>query len=293
MRMVLLLLNLLLLKTQAALLFYEGFDYPKGEQLGETIITSERWENDKSQFTVGKNSLSYPGLRSAIGNHIDVGPTSPSLDSVRTAPGVWDAQSHGALYVSFLLQIESTNRIDEVGDGTSILTISKTSNNSQLLGINLLNRDGIRLGILKYPSSSSRVSSAFFSSGAGTNLSCNGSTTYLVVAKYKWVDGADNDVVTVWVNPVGLGTAEDPAHQVSTSAGTDGALTAGRLTLSRGPDLTIDEIRIGQTWADVTPTATKLAATEPAPFGNKPSGNASSHALDFDHDQPPNETQQP
>jgi hypothetical protein len=29
----------------------------------------------------------------------------------------------------------------------------------------------------------------------------DGSTTYLIVAKYQWVKGAANDVVTVWVNP--------------------------------------------------------------------------------------------
>ena len=99
----------------------------------------------------------------------------------------------------------------------------------------------------------SQVSAAFFASGPGANLSADGSTTCLIVAKYEWVAGATNDVVTVWVNPDGLGATEDSANKISTSAGTDGTHTAGRLTLSRGPHVNIDEIRIGQTWADVTP----------------------------------------
>lgn len=251
----LLFLALLLPKVQATLLFYEGFDYAKGEELGDTVATSRRWENDKNQFTVGAGSLDYNGFKSSTGNRLNVASTSPSMDSVRTAAGTWDAQSSGALYVSFLLRVESVDGIATTNSGTSLLTISKAANNTQLLGINLRNSDGIKLGVLKYPSGSVEVSSAFFSSGPGTNLSANGSTTYLVIAKYEWVEGADNDAVTVWINPQTLGGNEDPANKVSTSAGHDGAESAGRLTLSRGPDVTIDEIRIGRTWAEVTPAS--------------------------------------
>lgn len=262
-----LVVNLLAAPAPAALLFYEGFDYPKGEELGDTILSSQNWENDKSQFKVGAGNLDFAGLRRSTGNHLDVTATSPSLDSVRTVPDTWPAQSTGDLYISFLLRVESADQIAGTGDGTSVLTLSRAANNTQLLGINLLNHDGIKLGILKYPSTNSRSSAVFFSTGAGANLAADGSVTYLVVAKYKWVDGPDNDVVTVWVNPAGLGGAEDPDHRVSTDAGADGNQMAGRLTLSRGPDLTIDEIRIGQTWADVTPTSglRRLANTEPMP----------------------------
>ena len=239
--------------TQAALLFYEGFDYPPRVELGDTIITSPPWENDKSQFTVAKGSLDYPGLEAPAGNRLDVASASPSLDSVRTASGTWEAQFGGSLYISFLLTVESAEGIGTTGGGTSVLTLGKSSNNAELLGINLLKNDGIKLGVLKYPSSSSQVSSAFFSSGPGANLSADGSVTYLIVAKYEWVGGATNDVVTVWVNPEGLGGTEDPANHVSTSAGADGTEAVGRLTLTRGPSLNIDEIRIGQKWADVTP----------------------------------------
>lgn len=251
--LVLLLVLLLQPAAQAAPLFYEGFDYSMGEQLGEAVSTSSLWENDKDQFTIAAGSLDSTRIQPSTGNRLSVAATSLSLDSVRTAPGAWAPQSNGAVYVSLLLRIESVTGIATTGDGTSVLTISKTSNNTELLGINLLNNGGVKLGVLKYPSNSSQVSSAFFSSGPGAGLSADGSATYLIVAKYEWVAGATNDVVTVWVNPDGMGGTEDPANQVSTSAGTDGTHTAGRLTLSRGPHLNIDEIRIGQTWADVTP----------------------------------------
>jgi signal transduction histidine kinase len=137
-----------------------------------------------------------------------------------------------------------------------LLTINHTSNKSQLLGINLLNDAAVRLGVLKYPSDGAFVSSsAFFTNGPGSNLSANGSTTYLIIAKYEWKEGATNDEVTLWVNPATLGAVEDSSNKIFTSAGADGIKSAGRLAFSRGPNVNIDELRIGQTWGDVTPPA--------------------------------------
>jgi len=267
-----LLLCLLAPNTQAALLFYEGFDYSVGAELGETAPSGTCWENDKSQFTIVTGSLDYAGLNSSTGNRLSVASITPSLDSVRTTRGAWSVQSSGALYVSFLLKIDSTDGITTTGNGTSVLTLGRTSNNSHLFGVNLLDSDGIKLGVLKYSSGGEPVSSAFFSSGIGANLPVNGSTTCLVVAKYEWVDGPTNDVVTVWVNPQSLGASEDPNNKVSASVGADGTDPAGRLTLSRGPHLDIDEIRIGRTWADVTPTGVRTTASLSPDLETRPQG---------------------
>ena len=256
------LLVLLQLNAAAAPLFYEGFDYPEAEELGDTVTTSLRWENDKSQFKIASGSLEYSGLKASTGNRLNVTTTTASLDSVRTTRGTWPEQTSGTLFVSFLLRLESADGIEAAGDGTSVLTLGKTSNGSHLLGVNLLKKDGIKLGVLKYPSNTTRVSSAFFSAGPGASLAANGSATYLVVAKYEWVEGAGNDVVTVWINPANLGGSEDPNNKVSTNAGVDGTQSVGRLTLSRGPHANIDEIRIGQTWADVTPADAKSTTAE-------------------------------
>lgn len=239
--------------ARADLLFYDGFDYPDGERLGEATSRSV-WENPKTQFTIARGNLEYPGLNTPSGNRVSVQAGSPSMDAVRTVNGAWKEQSRGALYVSFLLRLEGLAEINSTGVGTSLLTINHTSNKSQLLGINLRNDGSVRLGVLKYPSDELVVSSSvFFTKGPGANLSANGSTTYLVVAKYQWQAGESNDVVTLWVNPNQLGSGAEPGDFVSTSTGRDGDKHAGRFILSRGPNVTIDELRIGQTWADVTP----------------------------------------
>ena len=241
-------------EAQAALLFYDGFDYPVGEELGE-FSSSTNWDNDKNPFTIVSGSLYYPGIEGTTGNRVNARASPPNLDSVRTVDGSWIKQSGGVLYVSFILRLHGIAEIRTTGEGTPLITVSDTFNNTELLGISLRNDGTMRLGALKYPSSGLTVSSsAFFTTGPGANLAVDGSTTYLIVAKYQWVKGPTNDVVTLWVNPTSLGDSEPAGNTVSTSAGEDGTGSAGRFTLCRGPNVNIDEVRIGQTWASVTPT---------------------------------------
>lgn len=252
--LVLLLASLMLpLNAGAKLLFYDDFDYPAGAKLGDSSSLGI-WENDKTQFTISSGSLEYTGLEASSGNRVNVQAGSPSLDSVRTVDGAWPGQSSGTLYISFLLRLESSVEISQTGEGTSLLTLAHTSNKSPLLGINLRNDGPVRLGVLKYPSDDKSISSSvFFTNSPGADLSANGATTYLVVAKYEWREGTANDVVTLWVNPPTLGGAEAIDNKVFVNTGADGTKSAGRLILSRGPHVNIDQLRIGQTWADVTP----------------------------------------
>jgi hypothetical protein len=100
-------------------------------------------------------------------------------------------------------------------------------------------------------------------------------TTYLVVAKYKFVAGLANDTVALWINP-SLGTAE-PAPTVAekagdiTAAGSDVDTIYG-VAIRQGGGASIevggkvDGIRVGTTWEDVTaspaaPTCVTGAAT--------------------------------
>lgn len=241
-------------KAQAALLLYDGFDYSVGEQLGEAS-SATRWSNDKEQFIIARGSLDYAALAASTGNRVNVAAVTPNLDSVRTLDGSWPKQTKGTLYVSFLLRLHSRAEISDTAEGTSLLTVGNTFNRTELLGLNLrLAQGAVQLGVLKYASTNTPASAAaFFTAGPGANLSADGATTYLVVAKYEWTEGAANDVVTLWVNPKQLGQTEDPDSRIFTSAGNDGSGGAGRLTLTRGPNVNLDELRVGLTWAEVTP----------------------------------------
>jgi pectate lyase len=249
--------------SRASLLFYDGFDYATGNPLGSNDSTAG-WENAKSQITVTGNSLNYGGLQGSTGNRVNINGGSSNLDGTRTKDGAWASQTNGTLYVSFLLKLNGIGGIATNGNGTPIVNLCRTGSSSQqLLSLNLLNDSGIKLGVLKYPSSSTAVSSAFFTTGPGANLAADGTTTYLIVAKYEWVEDPANDIVTVWVNPGNLGDAEDGGNKVFTNAGTDGTANVGRLFINRGPTLDLDELRIGTTWAAVTPTGSPVITPQP------------------------------
>jgi pectate lyase len=247
----------------ASLLFYDSFDYATGNSLGSSDSTAA-WENAKSNITITEDSLNYGGLQSSTGNRINVSGGSSNLDGTRTKDGAWASQTNGTLYVSFLLKLNGIGGIATSGTGTPILNFCRTSSSSQqLLSLNLLNDSGIKLGVLKYPSSSTAVSSAFFTTGPGANLAADGTTTYLIVAKYEWVVGAANDIVTVWVNPGNLGGIEDSGNKIFASGGADGTANVGRLYINRGPTLDLDELRIGTTWEAVTPTGAPVITQQP------------------------------
>ena len=164
--------------ARAALLFYDGFDYLANERLGESS-SSAMWGNHKDPFTIVSGSLRYPGLKASTGNRVNIQTAAPNFDSVRTLDGSWPSQSNGVLYVSFVLRLHSIAEIRSTREGTSLVTVSDTFNNTELLGINLRKDGAIKLGVVKYPSSNATVSSSdFFTSGQGANLSVDGSTTW-------------------------------------------------------------------------------------------------------------------
>lgn len=100
----------------------------------------------------------------------------------------------------------------------------------------------------------------------------NFSTTHLVVLKYTFNQFATDDVVSLYVNPV-LGLPEPTATIAATTSGGAGdAVTIDRIALRQGTTTAasaqvIDGIRVGTTWASVTPVSTQ---TTPCPTPTAP-----------------------
>lgn len=91
-----------------------------------------------------------------------------------------------------------------------------------------------------------------------------GETLFLVAAS-ELVPGTQNDVSRLWINPdrSTLGDASPPPATLidnSTGTGTDIGVFSIILRQSPAPFLTLDELRVGTTWAAVT-------IPEPAAFG--------------------------
>ena len=87
-------------------------------------------------------------------------------------------------------------------------------------------------------------------------------TTYLIVVKYDLND-VGNDIASLWVDPSSLGGAE-PAGAITNNGSVSTTTAFASICLRNNavsPKANIDEIRVGATWADVTPTGTITAPT--------------------------------
>src|SRR5207247_5100570 len=84
------------------------------------------------------------------------------------------------------------------------------------------------------------------------------SDTVFVVGRYTFVSGSANDVAEVWLNPdpASFGAASPPPATITNATGTDNATIDRFFVRASGtvpPKKTIDELRIGLSWASVTP----------------------------------------
>ena len=96
---------------------------------------------------------------------------------------------------------------------------------------------------------------------------CAIGTTYLVVVKYEIIDGADNDRISLWVNPA-KGDAEPAASVVAEEECSESLadvrgieLRQGSSSVAKTPVAVIDEVRVASTWNEIF-TPAKADAVE-------------------------------
>lgn len=197
------------------------------------------------------NSLSYTGLQASVGNRVAiVAGNSEDINKAATAN-----ITSGAAYYSALIKVQNATGLHlntATGDyflGTA--SIVGTTNVTAFQGRIYIKTgsaaDTFNLGILN---NSGGTAAPSYST---TDLNIN--STYFVVVKF---DLATNSA-SLWVNPTPGGV--EPAANATNSTGTTAAPTqiaglfirqAGNATAGTG-NIELDEIRIGTTWAEVTP----------------------------------------
>lgn len=245
----------------AALSFYEDFPYPEGPLVANSSSVWTMHSGTLNEVQVVSNSLSYPGLAPSQGNKVVIS-ASKSEDVGRNFTAI--AGEGKAAYAAFLINMTTpaTTNGDYFshfcqGTSTSIFyarLFTRQSGAGYILGMAY----GANQGVV----------------WAATEYALN--TTYLVVYKLSMIAGSSNDTVQVWINPANIGTAIEPtANIIVTSTGTDITATTGigrfalRQTANMGHSQ-IDEIRVGDSWADVVPgVATKATLTRAYAFDGK------------------------
>jgi hypothetical protein len=238
--------------------FYESFNYAAGTLLqNQASPAGDLWNlvTGASGGAISNFNLSYPGLPASTGNaFVWPSPGGSTSVSERLATGT---NVSGTLFFSFLFRVDNL-----VGSYTSdtIAGFGEATNSSDTVfdpKINIAsNSPGFyQLGVYKGGGTTL--------GGLGPNVFGVGDTVF-IVGNYNFVPDALNDTVNMWLNPdpstFGAPTPPTPTvGPIGTVSGTDMTQLSTfffRSTMGgTGIRKVADELRVGYSWADVTPLA--------------------------------------
>ncbi len=216
--------------------FGDPFNYPEGKLIDGSAGV---WVagNDGAEISVSNSAaLTSPsGFAASSGKGVKVSTSGTQRRAVVQFTSVGNTDGN-VVYVSFLLDgsgISSSKMIGYIDNTTSSVGSPKVA----------ILAGGGTIGIGKSSSSA----------GFSTSLSAG---THLIVVRYSFQSGSD--AVDLWVDPSSAyyGVATAPASLGSVTSGSDAtALSALQISSPSGAGTLyyIDEVRIGTSWADVTP----------------------------------------
>ena len=226
-------------------LLTEDFSYTSGTLLTATGNWTAHSSAGTNAITVTTPGLTYPNYAgTGVGGMITL--TTSGEDDNRLLSS---AVTTGTVYASAIVQVNTITSTTgdyffHFGKGTTTFT-----------GKLFVRKDatsGFDFGVSKSGNSTSTgVSAPIWSSSYTIGQ------PYLVVLKYTFVSGTSNDQVDLFVNPVPGGSepAATITSKLETSADADSvkAIFVRQGTSSYMPTVYLDGIRVGLTWADVTP----------------------------------------
>jgi autotransporter-associated beta strand protein len=270
-------LLLLIQSAQAQFSFpvYEPFAYPETNQLGTAGASGINWSSGSSissscPIVTTNASLSFPGLPldpnvPPRGLSTKIGSTSAKYEH---AP--FTAQTNGTVYCSFLLNIPSVTN----SANTVILTLSSSTSSSTAGGVSVWLNPAGQLQLAKNISVQSTSLPGNYTSAATNTVALASGSTYLVVMGYTFnTNSSSDDEVDLWLNP--------------TSMGNNGSIPTPTLSMTNGADATslvslffyqainivhfyVDEIRVDNNWAGVTPAGPSPGPTFTVSGGGGP-----------------------
>ncbi|PKP21330.1 MAG: hypothetical protein CVU05_07060 [Bacteroidetes bacterium HGW-Bacteroidetes-21] len=235
--------------VNAQVLLYESFDYPVNDTL-----TQHGWTgiNGGDSIVVVAGNLDYSGLVPSTGNKIAFGGYGRDYQYAITS------QATGTVYMSFIMNVTNIDLLDATGGYFTGLGATNTNFCSSVW--TKKGSTGYNIGL------NARTTVAYTT--FDTQEMTVGTPVFVVVS-YEMVAGTTNDIAKMWINPVSttFGTATPPAATITiTNGGTD-LTPIERIFIRQDsnietPELDMDEIRVGLTWADVTPAPANVSNIE-------------------------------
>lgn len=242
--------TVLAINAQVTLPHYDGMDYPAATALQ----TQTGWAavNTGDDLAIASGSLSFPSLVTSIGNKVQF--AGGGIDAVK----LFTNQTTGTVYYSFLLNVTSAAGVTDPNGGYFAGFVNSASTTG-FGGCVWLKRDTDA----KYFIGLSARSSGSTPLAQYTTASYDINAPHLIVVSYQIVDGATNDMVNMWIDPVPGQVAGTPDFTI-TNTSTNGDLADVAQFLIRQdsatetPAIEMDEIRIANTWSEVTPSGSAI-----------------------------------
>ncbi len=231
--------------------FYEPFDYPF-HVMGQPLGGNGGWMDGGNAHVASGNLTLAAGMVAPVGNSAQI--TGGAFASL-ALPTVFD---EGTVYFSYAF------RLDFAGTFPSLFKSKDT--------ISFTDADGIRGPTVRVvPTSGTTFQLALAHNGTlmATNpATFNAGDTLFIVGSYTFNPaGTNDDTFNLWVNPSSstLGTSTPPTPGiVNATSGRPDANNIGGVALFDNSQLgfwTMDELRIGTSWQDVTPVPEPSTAT--------------------------------
>ncbi|HEY5297830.1 MAG TPA: PEP-CTERM sorting domain-containing protein [Verrucomicrobiae bacterium] len=225
--------------VRANLLFSEAFDYTAGSGLQNQVNlgNSATWTGGNSGLNIGSGNLTYAGLPDQGGNELSISNATAGSSYITFAN-----QTSGQIYYSFLF---NPTVIDSGNNYFTALNPGATTPGGS----------GDAIDAYYYSSGKIELRANAQSATAGTGTALTLGTTYFIVEELD----LDAHTASLWIDPTPGAAA--PTATASLSGVTATAVdNVGFKAQSGSGDYLVDNLRIGTTWADVTPIP------EPATF---------------------------
>lgn len=249
----------------------ESFDYAEGNLYG-----NGKWvkygKKTTAPIQVAKSPLTFAGYQdNAAGKAVRLTKESGEYCQVLFRDKGTDA-AKGAVYYSALVNVSElpsgsrtaafmaltgANSLDATKFGDAEAGSEGAGLFAQASG------EGFKLGVSRNVANLGNVKTSV----AWADEECALGTTYLVVVKYEIVDGADNDRISLWINPA-KGDAEPAASVVADEESAESLadvrgieLRQGSSSVAKTPVAVIDEVRVASTWDEIF-TPAKADAVE-------------------------------
>jgi hypothetical protein len=231
-------------------LFQDGFNYTTPGTIGGNVNPGSgyKWGVGNTSMTIANGNLTYTGLQDLGGNELSL-----AWGTAGSVTNGFANVASGTIYYSFLLDVTTlpggSSYLTSLNPGTST---PNGSSDAITMYFGTLAGGGFRLGIR-----GGGASAVYTPSASPYSLN----TTYLVVLGYNFNGGVANNNLSLWVDPTPGGSMPAANLTLTPTTVAAGIDDVGFKTQSTTGAFLVDNVLIGTTWADVTPTI-----PEPATF---------------------------